>query len=164
MDDQKSIDKLNLLHPKLRSSGLAAYEAAVKATPKGVHPFIVQSYRTFAESDALYQEGRTTPGDIVSDAKAGQSYHNYGLAFDFALTVNGEEIDDITDKTPTNIRSYWMIVVNCFKNEGWTWGGDFKGSFKDHPHVENKMGHKWEDLIVLYQKGDFIPGTTYVNI
>lgn len=150
-----SFDKLNLLHPKIRQSAIDAYNEAIKATPAGVHPVIDQTYRTFEESDKLYQQGRTTPGEIVSKAKPGQSYHNYALALDFHLQVNG------VDKWEVN--HDWMTVVNIFKRHGFTWGGDFS-SFEDYPHLENKLGYNWRDLLVLYNERNFIPNTEYLNI
>lgn len=155
--DQKSIDKLNLLHPKIRQSALDAYEEAVAATPIGVHPVIDQTLRTFEESDALYAKGRTVPGEIVSNSKAGQSYHNYGLGLDFHLVINGK--DTWNQNYPE-----WMTVVDIFKKHGFTWGGDFSGTFKDYPHLENKLGYNWRDLLIKYNAKDFIPGTQYVNI
>lgn len=154
--ETKSISLLQLLHPKIRQSAIAAYNEAVQATPSGVHPVIDQTERSFAESDALYQKGRTTPGPKVSNAKAGQSYHNYGLALDFHLRING------VDKW--EVDANWMIVVNIFKKHLFTWGGDFAGPFKDYPHLENKLGHKWQDLLVLHNEGKFIPGTSYLDI
>lgn len=151
-----SIERLNQLHPVIRQMGLDAYEEAVKATPENVHPLITQTLRTFEESDKLYAQGRTEPGKIVTKSKAGQSYHNYGLALDFALIVNGDISWIVNDN--------WMKVVDIFKQHGFTWGGDFEGSFKDYPHLENKLGHNWRDLLVLYNDKNFIPGTEYVNI
>jgi D-alanyl-D-alanine dipeptidase len=152
-----STDQINTLHPKLRAIALQAYNEAVQATPKGVHPIITQGYRTFEESDKLYQQGRTTPGEIVSNAKAGQSWHNYGLAIDIALVIDGKTIWD--QHNPN-----WMTVVNIFKSHNFTWGGDFPGSFKDYPHLEMKMGHTLSELKAKHDASDFIPGTTYVNI
>lgn len=154
MDD--SLAQIQTLHPKLRDTALLAYNEAVKATPVGVHPVITQGLRTFAQSDALYQQGRTTPGSIVTNAPAGASYHNYGLAVDFVLMING--------KQSWNVDANWMTVVNIFKNQGFTWGGDFAGSFKDYPHFEQKFGYNWRDLLALHNAGTFIPGTTYVQI
>lgn len=152
-----SVDQINTLHPKLRAIALQAYNEAVQATPVGVHPIITQGYRTFEESDKLYQQGRTTPGEIVSNAKAGQSWHNYALAIDFALIVNGKTIWDQNNP-------HWMTVVDTFKRHGFTWGGDFAGSFKDYPHLEQKFGHTLSELLAKHNAGDFIDGTTYVNI
>jgi len=151
-----SLEKLNLLHPKIRQAALDAYAEAVKATPADVHPVIDQTYRSFEESDKLYQQGRTTPGEIVSNSKAGQSYHNYSLALDFHLQIDGKDSWEVDHN--------WMIVVNIFKKHGFTWGGDFAGSFKDYPHLENKLGYNWRQLLTLHNSGDFIAGTNFVNI
>lgn len=43
---------------------------------------VTQGLRTWAEQDALYAQGRTLPGHIVTQAKGGQSWHNYGCAVD----------------------------------------------------------------------------------
>lgn len=151
-----SLAQLSLLHPSIRNKAIDAYNEAVKATPAGVHPYIDQTYRTFAQSAVLYQQGRTTPGAIVSNAEPGQSYHNYGLALDFHLQINGED-SWVVDHN-------WMVVVNVFKSHGFNWGGDFNGTFKDYPHLEDKLGHNWRDLLALHNAGDFIPETTYVNV
>jgi len=94
-----SIAQLQLLHPICRDIAIDAYNEAVQATPKGVHPYIDQTYRTFAESDKLYAQGRTEPGQIISNAKAGQSWHNYGLALDFHLQIMAKIFG--TKKIPT---------------------------------------------------------------
>lgn len=49
-----------------------------------IPPLIYCGRRTMEEQAALYAIGRTSPGKVVTKAKAGQSYHNYGLAFDWA--------------------------------------------------------------------------------
>jgi peptidoglycan L-alanyl-D-glutamate endopeptidase CwlK len=157
--DQQSLDKLNQLHPKLRDIAIKAYNNAVLATPDGVHPVIDQTYRSFAESDKLYQQGRTTPGEIVSNAKAGQSWHNYALALDFHLIENGKDV--WPDNPPQDHN--WMIVVNIFKAAGFNWGGDFAGNFHDYPHLEYKFGQTLNGLLASYEDGHFIPGTQYVN-
>lgn len=46
--------------------------------------------RSNEEQDALYAQGRTVPGKIVTNAHAGQSAHNYGLAIDFVPLENGK--------------------------------------------------------------------------
>lgn len=148
-----SIDKLNLLHPKIRQSALDAYGEAVSATPVGCHPVIDQTLRTFEESDKLYAQGRTEPGEIVSNSKAGQSYHNYSLALDFHLVINGKDSWEVDHN--------WMKVVNIFKAHGFSWGGDFS-SFKDYPHLENRLGHNWRELLQLHNDGKLTDG--YVDI
>ena len=51
---------------------------------EGITIRVVQGLRTWAEQDALYAQGRTVPGKIVTNAKGGQSWHNYGCAVDCA--------------------------------------------------------------------------------
>jgi peptidoglycan LD-endopeptidase CwlK len=48
------------------------------------------TYRSPAEQDALYAQGRTLPGKVVTHAKGGESLHNRGLAVDFLPIVNGK--------------------------------------------------------------------------
>ena len=49
----------------------------------GIRPLIYCGRRTFEEQLALFAQGRTKPGRIVTKARPGESYHNYGLAFDW---------------------------------------------------------------------------------
>lgn len=142
--EQISIQRLQLLHPAIRQDAIEAYNEAVRETPLGVHPVIVQTLRTFEEQDALYQKGRTRPGPKVTNARAGASYHNYGLAVDFCLQVNGKLVWKV-DKN-------WMIVVECFKARGFSWGGDWK-SFKDQPHVEKTFSLSWRELLKRHNEG-----------
>lgn len=153
--DQRSLDNLNTLHPKFRPSAIEAWTEAQAAMPENVQVIAVQGLRSFAESDALYEQGRTKSGPIVTNAPAGESYHNYGLAFDFAMLTNGED-DNV-------VGPHWMKVVEIMKAHGMTWGGDFP-NLKDNPHFENKYGYGWRDLLAKHNAKDFIIGTTFVNI
>jgi peptidoglycan L-alanyl-D-glutamate endopeptidase CwlK len=142
--DVVSEGKLLLLHPAIRESAIAAYKKAVKITPVGVHPVITETMRTLARSNELYAKGRTKPGKIVTNAKAGQSYHNYGLAIDFVIQVHGMPDWKVNDN--------WMKVVECFKEQGFFWGGDFR-TIKDYPHFEKRLGYTWRTLSAKYNDG-----------
>jgi peptidoglycan L-alanyl-D-glutamate endopeptidase CwlK len=150
-----SLAEIQTLHPLIREDALKAYTEAVRETPKGVHPVITQGFRSFAESDKLYAQGRTAPGEIVTNAPAGRSLHNYGFALDFCLVING--------KTSWEVDENWMKVVNIFKSHDFKWGGDFR-SLKDYPHLEKTLGYTWQDLLAKHNAKDFIPGNTYVNV
>lgn len=154
-DDQVSLNRLKLLHPLVRQSAIDAYLKACKITPKGVHPFITETYRSFERSDELYAQGRTKPGNIVTNAKAGNSLHNYSLAIDFTLVING--------KTSWKVDENWMKVVKCFEEEGWSWGGKFN-SIKDYPHFEKKLGLTLSQIKAKYKINDFIEGGKYINV
>lgn len=155
MEDKTSIARLKQLHPTIRDKALSAYRESVRITPVGVHPFIIESLRSFERSNQLYAQGRTKPGRIVTNAKAGQSYHNYGLAIDFVNLVNG--------KMNWSVDENWMKVVNCFKAQGFVWGGDFR-SIKDNPHFEMTFGLSWRQLLQKYSEKDFLPNSKYVRI
>lgn len=152
--DTVSLDRLKLLHPAIREDAIAAYNEAVKATPVGVHPFITQTRRSFEEQAHLYAQGRTAPGDIVTNARPGQTYHNYDLAIDFVLLIGGKMVWKVDDN--------WMTVVNIFKKHGFSWGGDWK-SLKDYPHLEKTFGNHWSELLALHEAGK-IDADGYVKL
>ncbi|MBH8600228.1 M15 family metallopeptidase, partial [Thermoactinomyces sp. CICC 23799] len=68
--------RISELQPQVKS---AAEKALTEAEKAGLDILITDGLRTFAEQNELYAQGRTKPGKIVTNAKAGQSYHNFGL-------------------------------------------------------------------------------------
>jgi len=75
------------LHPIVRT---AVVKVFVQLQADGIPFRIFEAFR-FAERQAdLYAQGRTKPGDIVTYALPWQSYHQYGLAVDFVLFINGD--------------------------------------------------------------------------
>lgn len=170
MRDEVSTDRVAKLHPKIRDEVVMAIEDAEDKFPSTIKIRIVQGLRTIAEQDALYAKGRTTPGGVVTKAKGGSSYHNYGLALDFAIMYdkdnNGtfEELSwDIAKDFDKNGIADWQVVVDEFEKKGWSWGGEWR-TFKDYPHVEKTFGYKWQQLFDKWKAKDFIPGTEYLNI
>lgn len=134
MKDKISIDRVNKLHPKAR----AAFKMFIDDAERELNVTlrISQGLRTIAEQNALYAQGRTVKGSIVTNAKGGQSYHNYGLAVDLVQlkdnTVNWSF--DYSQLQP--IAALYGIV----------WGGTFK-SLIDKPHFELTYGYKPSELI-----------------
>ena len=59
---------------------------------------IISGSRTYAEQNVIDAQGRTTPGKIVSNAKGGQSLHNFGIAWDVGIFKNGKYLD--SEQTP----------------------------------------------------------------
>lgn len=132
MRDTLSIHRANLLHPKVRQEVIDAISEVEAFWPVGTCVRIVQGLRTIAEQDALYAQGRTKPGPIVTKAKGGSSFHNFGLAIDGVIMVGKDIVWD---------HPLWPEVVAAFKAKGWGWGGDFK-SIVDKPHLEKTFGKK----------------------
>src|SRR5690349_7601657 len=77
---QSTANKIAELHPEAREPFLNFILEAEQAL--GITLVVVQGLRTWAQQQAIYDQGRTKPGEIVTKAKPGQSYHNYGLAID----------------------------------------------------------------------------------
>src|SRR5690606_22511724 len=65
-------------------------EAKEIAASYGCEYIGISGHRTWAEQDALYAQGRTKPGSIVTNAKGGQSNHNFGIAMDFGVFKDGK--------------------------------------------------------------------------
>jgi peptidoglycan L-alanyl-D-glutamate endopeptidase CwlK len=77
----------NALHPKVKELCVDFIE---KCKHEGIDVIITSTYRDAESQNALYAQGRTTPGKIVTNAKAGDSFHNWKVAFDFCPIVNGK--------------------------------------------------------------------------
>lgn len=117
-----------------------------QAADKGIVVVITDGFRSSEDQDKLYEIGRTTEGNIVTHAKGGESYHNYGLAIDFALqTPSGEVVWDMQYDRNQNGKADWNEVVKMAKALGFQWGGDWK-QFKDYPHLEMDFGLTIADL------------------
>jgi len=158
MIDKVTIDRINLLHPKLRDEALEIYNEAVLELGDFVTLRFTHTLRTIAEQNALYAQGRSKPGKIITNAKGGMSFHNYGLAIDIVLLVDRDKNgtheaavwDDKADFDKNGKRD-WLEVVNIFKQHGWEWGGDWK--FYDAPHFQKTFGKSVRELLDLYNRG-----------
>lgn len=99
---------------------------ASKAVRRGIEIVITHGYRSSEEQDALFNQGRSSAGNIVTNARGGESYHNYGLAIDFALrTPEGDVVWDMERDDNGNGKADWMEVVDLAKELDFTWGGDW---------------------------------------
>lgn len=119
-------------------------ELSKNAKDKGINILITDTWRSFAEQQAIYDQGRTKPGNIVTWAKPGESYHNYGLAFDFVpMSSSGKPDWNATDK--------FHIVGELGEDILLEWGG--RWIKKDMPHFQMSFGFKLVELIQFYQEG-----------
>lgn len=117
-----------------------------KAARRGIEIVITHDFRSIDEQDALYNQGRNIAGNIVTNAKGGESYHNYGLAIDFALrTPEGDVVWDMERDDNGNGKPDWLEVVELAKELGFTWGGDWD-NFPDYPHLQMDFGLSINDL------------------
>jgi peptidoglycan L-alanyl-D-glutamate endopeptidase CwlK len=158
MKDQKTLERIQLLHPKLRDEALELYDEIVASLTGSAICRFAYTLRTFAEQDALFAQGRSKPGKRVTNAKGGQSYHNYGLAIDIVLLVDKDKNGtfetaawDLKTDFDGDKKADWMEVVQIFKRYGFEWGGDWK--FVDAPHFQKTFGKSIYELRALHTAG-----------
>lgn len=105
---------------------------------RGLFFQVVSTYRSVAEQDRLYSQGRTTAGNIVTNAKGGQSFHNWRVAYDICPIVNG--------KLDWEAEGLFWAIGYYGKQVGLEWGGDFP-NIKDLPHFQLTLGYTYNDFI-----------------
>jgi len=110
----------NLLYPPFLTEMNIGLDRAKRA---GLSLWPFETYRSIARQSELYNQGRTTPGAIVTQSRPGDSWHHYGVAMDIALKKDGRwswEFDPFE-------------VSKFFAGLNITWGGR-----NDGPHYQWK--------------------------
>jgi LysM repeat protein len=122
--------RLARVNPKVAELGLRMVDACMQA---GIAVVITQGLRTWEEQDVLFAQGRTAPGKIVTNARGGQSWHNFGLAFDIVV------LDSVGKADWDSTHPSWLRAAAIGKSLGLEWGGDWP-KFRDMPHFQ-KIGN-----------------------
>lgn len=169
--DQISLKRIETLHPKIRKEVLDLYTKANNLElGKGVRLRLSYTFRTHEEQDELFKKRPK-----VTNAKGGQSIHNYGLAFDIVLMYDKdgdgkfEEVswDTKRDGDKDGIAD-WLEVTKVFTSAGYTNGFITNGKKWDLPHFQRDFGLSWQKMKTKIDKGDFtsetINGYTYKYI
>lgn len=143
--DKVTQERIEKLHPSVRAEVTKIINECNNNLTGRAQVRISQGLRTFEEQNELYAQGRTKGGKKVTNAKGGQSIHNYGLAVDIVLIIDGKTASWDTVKDWDNDKvADWYECVKIFAKYGWDWGGNWK-TFKDLPHFEKK-GFAWRSL------------------
>ena len=118
------------LLPHVRPYARALY---FKARDNGITINIISGTRTYQEQDALYAQGRTTAGNVVTNARGGYSNHNFGIAFDIGVFSGNRYL----------LESPLYKAVGALGMEsGLEWGGNWT-SIVDQPHFQLRPA--WAD-------------------
>jgi peptidoglycan L-alanyl-D-glutamate endopeptidase CwlK len=128
--DARSESVIAKLQPQVQPYARALVHNAQLA---GVDIRVISGFRSYAEQDALFAQGRTKPGRKVTNAKGGESNHNFGIAFDIGIFRGAEYLPE----SPA-----YDTVGALGKELGLEWGGDWEG-LVDKPHFELRPG--WAD-------------------
>lgn len=119
---------LKELLPVVRTK-VEAFLASAKK--QGIDLIVTSTYRDAESQNALYAQGRTAPGKKVTNAKAGQSWHNHRCAVDVVPVVGG--------KAQWGDAALWARIGALGKAAGLEWAGDWK-SFKETAHFQYTGG------------------------
>jgi peptidoglycan L-alanyl-D-glutamate endopeptidase CwlK len=125
------------LHPRVQP---VCRDVVTRAHDSGLLLIVIFTLRTKEEQDALYTIGRTKPGKIVTNARGGYSYHNYGLAFDFCL------LDPSTGRPDWRLSAGYQKVGEIGEALGFQWGGRWL-KFPDWDHLQYTFGLSIADLL-----------------
>lgn len=117
---------INKCHPRLQELSKKLVSAC---KGQGLMIGIGECYRTTKEQDALYAQGRTKAGKIVTNAKGSSysSHHQWGTAFDIYRS-DGKGVYTDSD-------GFFKKVGKIGKSIGLEWGGDWKSPV-DKPHFQ----------------------------
>lgn len=121
---------------------------------EGIVIRVTQGLRTIAEQDALYAQGRTAPGKIVTNCKGGFSYHNFGLAVDCVPSQFGP--DEPFNPDWNAAHNSWKRMEAIGQSLGLESGATWR-TFPDAPHFQIQgrfpVGAPNDELRELAQQG-----------
>lgn len=155
--DTVTLQKIEELHPIVRDEVKKIIEECDNALSGNAKVPITQGLRTFQQQEKLYAQGRTLPGKKVTNAKSGQSIHNYGFAVDICLIIDGKSASwDTAKDWDGNRISDWNECVKIFSKYGWEWSGSWK-TFKDLPHFQKTEYGNWKTLLKISKDKEGYP-------
>ena len=139
--DARSESNLRLLHPKAQE---AARIFIRKVRGAGIDARILSGTRTYAEQNALFRKGRFGNKEKkVTNARGGQSNHNFGIAWDIGIFQNGKYLGD---------SPLYKTAAEVGLFDGLEWGGNWT-SLKDLPHYQLPTGLSISDVREKFEKG-----------
>ena len=99
---------------------------------KSIDILVTSTYRDMESQAALYAQGRTTEGKIVTNAGPGDSYHNWRCAVDVVPLINGKP--DWDGSHPV-----WATIGELGEQDGLEWAGKWI-HFKELAHFQYTNG------------------------
>lgn len=123
---------------------------------------ITESFRSRKTQEARYNQGRSKPGKIVTNAKPGQSWHEYGLAVDVCFLGPDPYLEGLKQSNEKRFTDAWNKFGELVIAYGFTWGGNFK-LIKDMPHIEMTFGLTIHEAQELYRYGGVQGVWTYID-
>lgn len=141
---------------------LAARRALADGVLAGLQLKVLSGTRSYPEQAALYAQGRTTKGAVVTNAKAGQSNHNFGIAWDFGIfdgglyytggTIKPTSTQPNPPKPSAQEKAYRMVAARVLAKQKLDWGGNWKSS-TDLPHYGLLTGRSISQVRAAFEAG-----------
>jgi peptidoglycan LD-endopeptidase CwlK len=137
--DSRSEENIATLHPLAQIQSRKFLRAVLE---DGIPAKIICGTRTYAEQNALYALGRSKPGQIVTKAKGGQSWHNFCLAWDVGI---------FKGRSYLGSSPLYETVGKMGIEMGLDWGGTW--SFYDPSHLQLRLDKTIADVRKMFEKG-----------
>jgi len=142
--DSRSEKSIGSLHPKAQKAARIFLKTILDT---GIDARIISGTRTYAEQDALYRNGRFgNPPPVVTNAKGGQSNHNFGIAWDIGIFEDGEYLGD---------SPLYDEAAEAGLTADLEWGGNWE-KFQDKPHYQLATGLLLASVRDKFEKGESI--------
>jgi peptidoglycan LD-endopeptidase CwlK len=154
--DARSARNIQTLNPKVRGYFEAiVHKGTAIARNLGADSYVlIGGSRTYAEQNALYAQGRTSGGKVVTNARGGYSNHNFGIAGDFGVFGSGGAYLDNSNPALAS-RIHKSVAAWATENLPIEWGGNWS-TFKDEPHYQFKTGLSTSQMRAKIAAGDSI--------
>jgi len=128
----------NHLHPAVK---IKALNMINECSRHGIDLLVTSTYRDIESQNALYAQGRSLPGPKVTNAKGGDSFHNYKVAFDVVPLRNGKPVWNTTGLDA----ALWEKIGQIGESFGLEWAGRWK-NLKEMAHFQYTNGLKLSDF------------------
>lgn len=138
--DERSERNIATLEPL---TAKLAREHLRRLSAMGLNFKITSATRTFKEQTALFAQGRSVSGPKVTNARAGSSWHNYGVAYDITL---------FSGKNPVWESRHYDTAGQIGEQLGLEWGGRWR-TIVDKPHFHRPLGLSLAEAKIKYPNG-----------
>ena len=138
--DTRSEQNIETLLAPVQPLARALIESAADV---GITIKVISGTRSYEQQSSLYEQGRSKPGKVVTNARPGSSWHNHGVAFDIGIFQDGKYVPE---------SSLYKTVSVIGKSIGLEWGGDWK-TITDEPHYQLTNGKTLAKAIALHEEG-----------
>jgi hypothetical protein len=150
-------DRRTKFRKGLSSLYLPYYDALCAELPPEWAPYY--GFRSFNQQDNLFALGRTIAPigkqHTVTNARGGESPHNYGCATDWILWEDGKPIWAKSDDPR------WLVYVDAVKRVGLRPGAEF--SIVDCPHNELKISCSWKHVLLAYNQNGMTSAQEHIE-